>query len=126
MSIDLGVLTPENAQSVEQARAIFMEESSACQIAGQLVENAKEVFDAYTDDEWPFAGGPEAFRNVRPLGYNLGMNCKSAFHSVDIHCPNCARPISVLRGLSADCQPISMIVHAVHLKSWRPGHHKIA
>ena len=27
--------------------------------SGMLVAYAKEVFDAYADDEWPFAGGPD-------------------------------------------------------------------
>jgi endogenous inhibitor of DNA gyrase (YacG/DUF329 family) len=54
------------------------------------------------------------------------MTC-NRFHTVDnVHCPNCSKPISVLHGLNADCQPISMIVHRVDLKSWRPGHRKIA
>ncbi len=60
MSLELGVLTPENAQSVEQARAIWMEKAGGMpDRSGQLVAYAKEVFDAYTDDEWPFAGGPD-------------------------------------------------------------------
>ena len=60
MSLELSVLTPENAQSVEQARAIWMEEAAGMpDQSGQLVAYAKEVFDAYADDEWPFAGGPD-------------------------------------------------------------------
>jgi len=59
MSIDLGVLTPENAQSVEQARAIFMEEAGGIpDQSGELEGYAKEVYDAYTDDTWPFADDP--------------------------------------------------------------------
>ena len=44
----------------------------------------------------------------------------------EVICPNCAKPISVLRGLNADCKPISMIVHRVDLKTWRPGTFSIA
>ena len=60
MSIDLGVLTPENAQSVEQARAIFMEEAGGIpDQSGELEAYTKEVYNAYTDDDWPFADDPE-------------------------------------------------------------------
>ena len=60
MSIDLGVLTPENAQSVEQARAIFMEEAGGMpDPSGELEAYAREVYDAYTDEDWPFADDPE-------------------------------------------------------------------
>ena len=61
MSIDLGVLTPENAQSVEQARAIFMEEAGGMPgESGELKAYAKEVYDAYTDDDCgPVADDPE-------------------------------------------------------------------
>ena len=42
MSLELSVLTPENAQSVEQARAIWMEEAAGVpDQSGQLVAYAK-------------------------------------------------------------------------------------
>ena len=60
MSLDLAVLTPANAASVEQARAIYVEETVGTpDDSGQLEAYAREVYDAYTDDDWPFAGGPD-------------------------------------------------------------------
>jgi hypothetical protein len=60
MSLELGVLTPENAISVEQASAIWMEEEAGTpDQSGRLEAYAKEVYDAYSDDDWPFSGGPD-------------------------------------------------------------------
>ena len=60
MSLDLAVLTPENALSVELAGAIYMEKrAGAPDDSGQLEAYAKEVYDAYSDDDWPFADDPE-------------------------------------------------------------------
>ena len=59
MSLVLVVLTPANATSVEQAGAIYMEETAGTpDDSGQLEAYAKEVYDAYTDDDWPFADDP--------------------------------------------------------------------
>jgi len=59
MSLDLFVLTPANAASFEQALAVVMdEEAGTPDSLGQLEAYAKEVYDAYGDDDWPFAGDP--------------------------------------------------------------------
>ena len=59
MSLDLFVLQPANAASVEQAVAIAMEESEGTSDdSGVLAAYASEVYDAYGDDDWPFGGDP--------------------------------------------------------------------
>ena len=41
------------------------------------------------------------------------MKC-NAIHDVEFAiCPNCNRPIAILRGLDAGCKPISMVTHQV-------------
>jgi hypothetical protein len=38
----------------------------------------------------------------------------NAIHDVEFgRCPNCDKPIAVLRGLDADCRPIAMVTHRV-------------
>jgi hypothetical protein len=38
----------------------------------------------------------------------------NAIHDVEFRlCPDCHKPIAVLRGLDADCQPIAMVTHQV-------------
>jgi hypothetical protein len=59
MSLDLFVLQPANARSVEQAVAIAMEEREGTpDDGGVLAAYARAVYDAYRDDDWPFAGDP--------------------------------------------------------------------
>src|SRR5689334_16554340 len=59
MSLDLLVLQAANAESVEQAVAIAMEETPGTpDDSGALAAYAREVYDAYGDDEWPFGGDP--------------------------------------------------------------------
>jgi len=60
MSLELAVLTPENALSVELAAAVYMEERAGTpDDSGELEAYAKEVSDAYGDDDWPFADDPQ-------------------------------------------------------------------
>jgi hypothetical protein len=48
-----------NAASFDQALAVYSEEESgAPDESGALAGYAKEVYDAYGDDDWPFAGDP--------------------------------------------------------------------
>ena len=59
MSLDLAVLTPRNAGSFDQALAIYAgEELGLPDESGALEAYAREVYDAYDDDDWPFAGDP--------------------------------------------------------------------
>ena len=59
MSLDLFVLQPANAASVDQAVAIVMEETPGTpDDSGALAAYAREVYDAYGDDDWPFGGDP--------------------------------------------------------------------
>lgn len=59
MSLDLFVLQPVNAASVDQAIAIAMEETPGTpDDSGALAAYAREVYDAYRDDDWPFGGDP--------------------------------------------------------------------
>lgn len=61
MSLDLFVLQPANATSLEQAIAVAMEETKgAPDDSGVLAAYAREVYDAYGDDDWPFEGDPIA------------------------------------------------------------------
>jgi hypothetical protein len=54
------------------------------------------------------------------------MTCNKFDSIENVVCPQCARPISVLRGFDASCKPISLIVHRVNLETWRPGTFQIA
>jgi hypothetical protein len=59
MSLDLVVLTPGNAGSFDQALAVCSEEAAGVpDDSGELEAYATEVYDAYGDDDWPFAGDP--------------------------------------------------------------------
>ena len=59
VSLDLFVLTPANASSFQQALAVVMEETPGTpDNSGELEAYAKEVYDAYGDDDWPFGGDP--------------------------------------------------------------------
>jgi hypothetical protein len=59
MSLTLIVLTPENSTSREQAVAISSEQTAGMpDSSGALDAYAKEVYDAYSDDDWPFADDP--------------------------------------------------------------------
>ena len=59
MSLEIAVLNSTNATSVDQAVAIYMEEATGIpDESGELEAYAREVFDAYGDDDWPFAGDP--------------------------------------------------------------------
>jgi hypothetical protein len=59
MSLDLFVLQPGNAASVGQAIAVVMEERLGTpDDSGELAAFAREVYDAYSDDDWPFGGDP--------------------------------------------------------------------
>ena len=59
MSLDFVALTAANARSFEQALAVYSgEESATPGGSGELHAFAKEVYDAYGDDYWPFAGDP--------------------------------------------------------------------
>jgi len=59
MSLDLAVLTLANAESFDQALAIYAgDEPGAPDDTGGLEAYAQEVYDAYGDDNWPFAGDP--------------------------------------------------------------------
>ena len=51
----------------------------------------------------------------------MAKSC-NAFHEIECRmCPNCGKPLAVLRGLDADCKPIAMRTHRVNLKSFRLG-----
>lgn len=44
---------------------------------------------------------------------NITKQC-NAIHDVEFRlCPDCHKPIAVLRGLDAGCQPIAMVTHQV-------------
>jgi hypothetical protein len=59
VSLDLFVLTPANAASFDKAIAVVMEETPGTpDDSGELEAYAKEVYDAYGDDDWPFGGDP--------------------------------------------------------------------
>jgi hypothetical protein len=59
VSLDLVVLTRENAGSLDQALAVYSEEHAGVpDDSGALEAYAREVYDAYADDNWPFAGDP--------------------------------------------------------------------
>ena len=59
MSLDLAVLTRANAASFDRAVAVYSEqESGTTAESGELERYAREVYDAYDDDNWPFAGDP--------------------------------------------------------------------
>lgn len=59
MSLDLAILTPENAATYEQALSVYQEEvTPAPDDSGEAAAYAKEVYDAYGDDDWPFGGNP--------------------------------------------------------------------
>lgn len=59
MSLDLVVLTRANAGSFDQALAVYSEEEPGSpDELGELEAYAEEVYDAYDDDNWPFAGDP--------------------------------------------------------------------
>jgi hypothetical protein len=59
MSLDLFVLTPANAATLEQAISICAGDRRGIRDdSGELEAYATEVYDAYTDDDWPFAGDP--------------------------------------------------------------------
>lgn len=59
MSLDLFVLQPGNAASVGQAIAVVIEERLGTRDdSGELAAFAREVYDAYGDDDWPFGGDP--------------------------------------------------------------------
>jgi hypothetical protein len=59
MSLDLVLLTPENAGSFDQALAVCSEEKTGVpDDSGELEAYAREVYEAYGDDDWPFAGDP--------------------------------------------------------------------
>jgi hypothetical protein len=59
LSLSLAILTPENATSIDKAVAVYMEEAPGKpDDSGELDAYAKEVYDAYGDDDWPFADDP--------------------------------------------------------------------
>jgi hypothetical protein len=59
MSLDLAVLPLANAGSFEQALTIYAGDAPAApDDAGELEAYAREVYDAYGDDNWPFGGDP--------------------------------------------------------------------
>jgi hypothetical protein len=59
VSLDLFVLTPANAASFDKAIAVVMEEVPGTpDDSVELEAYAKEVYDAYRDDDWPFGGDP--------------------------------------------------------------------
>jgi hypothetical protein len=59
VSLDLAVLTPVNGRSFAQALAVCYEkEAGVPDDSGELEAYATEVYEAYGDDDWPFAGDP--------------------------------------------------------------------
>ena len=59
MSLDLVVLTPENAASFDKAIAVYAEEEpGTSDDSGELEGYAREVYDTYDDVDWPFSGDP--------------------------------------------------------------------
>ena len=59
MSLDLVVLSQANAGSFDQALAIYAGEAPGSpDDSGALDAYASEVYNAYDDDNWPFAGDP--------------------------------------------------------------------
>jgi hypothetical protein len=46
----------------------------------------------------------------------------NAIHEVEnCICPNCGKPLALLRGFDADCKPITIPTHRVDLRSFRLG-----
>ena len=67
MSLDLVVLTRGNAGSFDQAVAVYSEEASGRpDESGDLEKYARDVYNAYDDDNWPFAVAPEAWESEAP------------------------------------------------------------
>jgi hypothetical protein len=63
VSLDLAVLTPANAGSLDQALGVYSEDQAGVpDDTGELEAYATEVYDAYGDDDWPFAGDPNVER----------------------------------------------------------------
>jgi hypothetical protein len=59
MSLDLALLPSSNATTYERALGVYSEEDPGIpDESGELVAYAKEVYDAYGDGDWPFAGDP--------------------------------------------------------------------
>jgi hypothetical protein len=59
MSLDLVLLTQANAESVDQALAIYAGKApDGPDDSGVLEAYASEVYNAYDDDNWPFGGDP--------------------------------------------------------------------
>ena len=59
MSLDLFVLGPEDAPTFERAMNVVMgAEPGVADSTDKLESYAREVYDAYSDDDWPFAGDP--------------------------------------------------------------------
>jgi hypothetical protein len=59
MSLDLFVLAPENVSTFDHAMNVVMEtEPGVADTTGELQSYAQEVYDAYSDEDWPFAGDP--------------------------------------------------------------------
>lgn len=58
MGLDLGVLTPESAGTLEQALDVYYERRSGDAGESDLTAFAEELAAAYEDDNWPFSGDP--------------------------------------------------------------------
>ena len=59
MSLDLFVLAPEDAPTFEHAMNVVMgAEPGVADSTDKLKSYAREVYDPYSDDDWPFAGDP--------------------------------------------------------------------
>jgi hypothetical protein len=59
MSLDLVALTAPNATTYDQAVRVYSgDEAGVPDGSGELAGYAKEVYDAYGDDDWPFGGDP--------------------------------------------------------------------
>jgi hypothetical protein len=61
MSLDLFVLAPANTPTFEHAMNVVMEtQPGVADTTGELEGYAQEVYNAYSDEDWPFAGDPIA------------------------------------------------------------------
>jgi hypothetical protein len=61
MSLDLFVLAPANAPTFEHAMNVVMgTQPGVADTTGELEGYAQEVYNGYSDEDWPFAGDPIA------------------------------------------------------------------